>query len=141
MRQILAELELNPLIIKWMREHPNHEQTLRFQQLGDLLNTLEHYLTPMGKVRPDWRFNAPKLGDLTVEKPRDTLIKALSSWRTLLPRWVHDQIAMIFLQLGADLWMLRTNQVGGFDPDIEPVAPTYFRLGVPHIKPAKKNWS
>ncbi|EDZ92772.1 MULTISPECIES: Yip1 family protein [Limnospira] len=141
LRQILAELELNPLIIKWMREHPNHEQTLRFQQLGDLLNTLEHYLTPMGKVRPDWRFNAPKLGDLTVEKPRDTLIKALSSWRTLLPRWVHDQIAMIFLQLGADLWMLRTNQVGGFDPDIEPVAPTYFRLGVPHIKPAKKNWS
>lgn len=141
LRRILAEFELNPLILKWLREHPHHEQTKRFKRLANLLNTLEHYLTPMGKVRPDWRFNAPRLGDFTVETPKDTLIKALSSWRTLLPRWVHDQLAMIFLQLGASLWILRTNQVGGFDPDIEPVAPTDFQLGTPKIKPINKNWS
>jgi predicted Abi (CAAX) family protease len=42
----------------------------------------------------------------------------------MLPRWAHDEIATIFLKQGASLWFIRTNQVGGFDPDIQPKAPT-----------------
>lgn len=42
----------------------------------------------------------------------------------MLPRQGHDQISRIFLDHGASLWFLRTNQIGGEDPNIEPVAPT-----------------
>jgi predicted Abi (CAAX) family protease len=41
----------------------------------------------------------------------------------MLPRLASDTIVKIFLQAGASVWVLRTNQVGGFDPEIEPVAP------------------
>jgi predicted Abi (CAAX) family protease len=46
-------------------------------------------------------------------------------------------MAMIFLQLGAYLWILRTNQVGGNDPLIQPMIPTDFWFGIPKIKPFK----
>ncbi len=137
LRRMIAQFELNPLIVKWLREHPNHEQTQRFIQLGSLLRSLESYLTPMGKARSDWRYNEPTLGGFPIETPLKTLWMVLSSWRTLLPRWTNDQLAMIFLQLGASLWLLRTNQVGGHDPYIKPIAPTDFGFAVPKVKPVK----
>ena len=51
-------------------------------------------------------------------------IKAAMSYRTMLPRRTQDAIAKILLKQGSFLWIIRTNQVGGFDPDIEPIAPT-----------------
>jgi predicted Abi (CAAX) family protease len=42
----------------------------------------------------------------------------------MLPRQAHDEVSRIFLDRGAALWFLRTNQIGGEDPSIEPVAPT-----------------
>ncbi|WRH65984.1 MAG: hypothetical protein RSE13_20115 [Planktothrix sp. GU0601_MAG3] len=41
---------------------------------------------------------------------------------------------MIFLQLGASLWILRANQVGGHDPTLKPLIPTDFWFGVPKLK-------
>jgi predicted Abi (CAAX) family protease len=137
LRRMTAQFELNPLIVQWLREHPDHEQTQRFMQLSNLLSSLENYLTPMGKVRSDWRYNQPTLGGFPVETPWKTLWMILSSWRTLLPRWTNDQLAMIFLQLGASLWLLRTNQVGGHDPYIKPIAPTDFGFAVPKVKQMK----
>jgi predicted Abi (CAAX) family protease len=137
LRRMTAQFELNPLIVQWLREHPDHEQTQRFMQLSNLLSSLENYLTPMGKVRSDWRYNQPTLGGFPVETPWKTLWMILSSWRTLLPRWTNDQLAMIFLQLGASLWLLRTNQVGGHDPYIKPIAPTDFGFAVPQVKQMK----
>jgi predicted Abi (CAAX) family protease len=134
LRRMTAQFELNPLIVKWLREHPHHEQTQRFIQLGNLLGSLENYLTPMGKVRSDWRYNQPTLGGFPVETPWKTLWMILSSWRTLIPRWTNDQLAMIFLQLGASLWLLRSNQVGGHDPYIKPIAPTDFGFAVPKVQ-------
>ncbi|MEX0271077.1 hypothetical protein AB3R30_18225 [Leptolyngbyaceae cyanobacterium UHCC 1019] len=37
-----------------------------------------------------------------------------------------EAIAKQFLDQGATLWVLRTNQIGGDNPDIEPIAPTQF---------------
>ena len=48
----------------------------------------------------------------------------LISWRTLLPRLASETIAKLFLEQGASIWVLRANQVGGYDPDIQPIAPT-----------------
>lgn len=138
LRRMMAEMELNPLIIKWLKDHPQHEQTQRFILLVDLVKNLERYLTPLKKVRSDWRYNMSTLGSFPLETPGKTLLKVIASWRTLLPRWTCDQVSMIFLQLGASLWLLRTNQVGGNNPSIEPIAPTDFSIAVPKVKQSKR---
>ena len=50
--------------------------------------------------------------------------ESLTNWRSLLPRLANDSLAEIFLNHGASLWLLQTYQVGGWDADIEPIAPT-----------------
>lgn len=114
-----------PQISAWLRSHPNHPQTLRFGRLQALGNALEKLLVPLGIVRPDWERNARQLAGIT---PQPNLLRAAyktaTSWRTMLPRFAYDEIARVFLKQGAKLWFLRTNQVGGFDPDIVPKAPT-----------------
>ncbi len=143
LKRIVAQIELNPLIVKWLRDHPGHSQTQRFMQLASLVKTLESTLTPLGFVRSDWEQSKLTLGGFPVETPMQTILFTLSSWRSLLPRLANDLIAMVFLQLGATLWVIRTNQVGGHDPDIEPIAPTDFSAQVPKIKKlkAKLNYS
>lgn len=133
LNRMVAQLKLNPLIMKWLRENPNSEQTQRFQQLVNLVKTLENHFTPLGKARSDWRYEVPTLGGFPVETPLKTLWQVIGSWRSLLPRFTNDQLAMIFLEFGAYLWILRTNQVGGFDASIEPIAPTDFVLFPPHV--------
>lgn len=141
LKRIVAQIELNPLIVKWLRDHPDHPQTQRFLTLASLLKTLERTLTPFGFVRSDWEQSKPTLGGFPVETPMQTILFTLSSWRSLLPRLANDLIVMVFLQLGATVWVIRTNQVGGHDPDIEPIAPTDFSAQVPKIKkPNVKGW-
>jgi predicted Abi (CAAX) family protease len=41
----------------------------------------------------------------------------------MLPRVVSDNVTQAFLRQGGAAWVLRTNQVGGFNPDIEAIAP------------------
>lgn len=132
-RRMMAKIEINPLIVKWLRENPDHEQAHRFRQLNSFVQSVEDALTPLGIVRSDWQDNSPNLGRFPEETPLRTLIDTLASWRSLIPRLTNDIISMIFLQLGATLWVIRTNQVGGFDPTIEPIAPTDFSFGVPAI--------
>ncbi|MEO1067703.1 MAG: peptidase [Cyanobacteria bacterium J06638_6] len=134
LHRLVAEFRLNPLMLKWLRDHPDHEQTQRFLLLRDLLKSLEANLQPLGFTRPDWRSGALTLGQFAGETPGKTMVNALASWRSLLPRLANDVITMIFLQLGATVWVIRANQIGGDDPDIEPIAPTDFEFRVPKIK-------
>jgi predicted Abi (CAAX) family protease len=117
-KRVRQQVQQQPAIAAWMQSHPTDPQTLRFQQLADLGTALEKHLTPLGIVRADW--DSP-----TANPFRDPSIWAgLTSWRTMMPRQAHDELAAAFLKLGANLWFLRTNQVGGVDPDIVPLAPT-----------------
>ncbi len=138
LNRMVAQLKLNPLIMKWLREHPDDEQTKRFRQLTNLVKTLENHLTPLGKARTDWRYEATTLGGFPVETPLETLGQLAGSWRSLLPRFTNDQLAMIFLQFGASLSILRTHQVGGFDPDIQAIVPTDFVLFVPRVNRSRQ---
>lgn len=138
LQRIIAQIELNPSIIKWLREHPDHEQTQRFFQLTALVETLESHLTPLGIVRRDWQFDTPTLGRFPQETPLKTVFKTLASWRSILPRLANDHLAMIFLQLGATLWLLQSYQVAG-EPDIEPIAPTDMGFRVPKVKKVDLN--
>jgi predicted Abi (CAAX) family protease len=137
LNRMVAEFQLNPLMLKWLREHPDHEQTQRFCLLMDLLKSLESNLQPLGFTRRDWRTGELTLGRFAGETPGQTLINTLASWRSILPRMANDIMAMIFLQLGATVWIIRANQIGGHDPDIEPIAPTDFGFLVPRVKRAK----
>ena len=137
LQRTIAKSGLNRLIVKWLREHPEDEQTQSFIQLTSWVKSLDKELTPMGIVRPDWEYNAPTLGSFAVETPAQTLWKTAVSWPSLFPRLAADRITMIFLQLGAEAFVMRATQVGGLDEAIEPIAPTDFGWRVPPVEKVK----
>ncbi|MGQ9926808.1 MAG: hypothetical protein ACUVS4_08040 [Chloroflexaceae bacterium] len=49
---------------------------------------------------------------------------ALKSWRTMLPPVMARALAEVFLEQGATIYALRTYQIGGYDPDVEPIVPS-----------------
>ena len=105
----------------WLQDNP--AQVERFERLLQLGKALKLELMPLGDPREDWKNNAYMLGISLEDRPIRNLIRGLGSWRTMLPRLASDTMVKIFLEQGASVWVLRTNQVGGFDPDIEPIAP------------------
>ena len=127
-----------PEITTWLTNNPNDPQTQRFQRLIQLGDRLTEILVPKGVTRPDWKKNAQTLAVVTEPEKysfvqKDTLANALLSWQSMLPRFSHDTISKIFLEQGASLWFLRTNQVGGIMPEILPVAPTNLFGDIPFI--------
>jgi predicted Abi (CAAX) family protease len=127
-KQIEAAIASNPQIQDWLQRHQNHPQTLRFQKLVELGRSLEKNLIPWRTVRSDWEITTDQLaGTRQPDNLILTFIKAITTWHTVMPRQAQDEIATILLQNGGSLWIIRTNQVGGFDPDISPRAATAFR--------------
>jgi predicted Abi (CAAX) family protease len=103
----------------------------RAAPLAAVGRSLDDLLTPFGLVRPDWRANAALLNAAVrgASPPQpfqagQSLGDVLLSWRSMLPRRAHDDVAAVLLRHGAGLWFLRTNQIPGGDPEIEPLAPT-----------------
>ncbi|MDJ1177636.1 CPBP family glutamic-type intramembrane protease [Roseofilum sp. BLCC_M91] len=125
--QIQQQILNNPKIVTWLRAHPNAPQTQRLSELVKLGENIAKTLAPQGIVREDWKQNAQFLSGINARNGFVTdqdLLNALLSWQTLLPRPAYDRMAKVFIEQGAQQWFLRTNQVGGLDPTIEPVAPT-----------------
>lgn len=98
----------------------------QLQPLVTLGKRLENALIPVGIVRADWHENSEILAGIRNQSlnNRTNLATQLLSWRTIIPRVAYDQLATIFFEQGATLRFLRTNQVGGNDPTILPLAPT-----------------
>ena len=98
----------------------------QFQPLAILGKRLENALVPVGIVRSDWKQNSEVLAGIRDQSltNQTNLATQLLSWRTIIPRVAYDQIATIFFEQGATLHFLKTNQVGGRDPTILPLAPT-----------------
>ena len=93
------------------------------EQLEQLTQDFKHLLLPWGTARADWENEAQVLGSTLEDDPLQSLIRGLVTWRTLLPRLTSEEVVQAFLKQDASVWVLRTNQVGGTNPDIEPVAP------------------
>jgi predicted Abi (CAAX) family protease len=115
-----SEADLNA----WMRQNPDIAEDL--QQLERLGKDLRHHLMPWGSARADWATAAAALGSTLEDDPLKTLGRGLVSWRTVLPRVASNSITECFLRAGATAWMLRTNQLGGENPEIAPLAPLAF---------------
>ncbi|PSB01087.1 CAAX protease [Merismopedia glauca] len=95
----------------------------RILQLIKLGKALKRQLQPLGAPRNDWENNEFNLGSALEDAPLTNFKNGLGSWRTLLPRLASDTVVRVFLQQDAAVWVLRTNQIGGEDPDIEPIKP------------------
>ncbi len=126
-QQVLAD----PGLMAWWRAHPRDSDSRRFERLLALGQSLDDLLTPFGMVRSDWVRNAAVVaGAETLTSGEQHFVRgesvrdALLSWRSMLPRRGHDDIARVFLQNGAQLWFQRTNQVPGRTPELLPLAPT-----------------
>jgi predicted Abi (CAAX) family protease len=64
-------------------------------------------------------------------------LNALLTRNSILPRELHDNLALAFHGLGATLRFVRSNQLGGVIEGIEPHRPTTFKDKYPPRKPAK----
>lgn len=121
LRQIARSIRSNPNVEEWKQEHP--EQLYRLEQLEQLTENFKHLLLPWGTARADWEDREEVLGSTLEDDPVQNLIRGLITWRTLLPRLTSEEVVQAFLKQDAQVQVLRTNQVGGVNPDIEPVAP------------------
>jgi predicted Abi (CAAX) family protease len=125
LQRVEDEVRDNPEISAWLAVHPDEPETLRFRQLQALARELDNNLVPLGIVRRDWKRNANGISGFKSGSNLLLLVlRTIVSWRTMLPRRAHDEIAKILLAHGAQLWFIRTNQVGGKNPDVGPLAPT-----------------
>ncbi|MGB3199725.1 MAG: CAAX protease [Nodosilinea sp.] len=104
-------------------EAQNPDQAQQFRQLLHLRHQLQQKLLPFGSARADWANEQVTLGSNLSDFPLKTIGRGLLSWRTMLPRKASDTITELCLRHGAALWVLRTNQLGGHNPDIDPLAP------------------
>ena len=106
----------------------------RLRRLGE---AVEHLLTPFGRVRRDWIHNSdlPLNGGPAPFQASQRLGDVLLSWRSLLPRGAHDTLAAAVLRAGLPVQVLRTNQIPGADPRLEPLAPTTLLGRLPLLGP------
>ena len=124
--QIKSQILTTSQIEAWLENPQQDSESKQFQAFVSLGKDLRDSLTPRGVIRPDWQENAEYLAGIEDHKlvSEVSLRNTLDSWNSMLPRQGHDQVSQIFLDHGASLWFLRTNQIGGENPSIEPVAPT-----------------
>ncbi len=124
--QLKFQILTIPEIRSWYKSNANDPESQQFTEFIKLGIDLRDSLTPRGVIRPDWQENAESLAGIKEQKlfNQVSLGNTLDSWNTMLPRQGHDEISRIFLDHGASLWFLRTNQIGGENPDLEAIAPT-----------------
>ncbi|MFV9505031.1 MAG: hypothetical protein AB4911_10760 [Oscillochloridaceae bacterium umkhey_bin13] len=99
------------------------EEARMFTQLSEAGEELRRVLLPWGSARDDWEHDIATLGGDGPGGLISGLGKAVSSWRTMLPPVAARAMAEVFLECGGSIWVLRTFQVGGIDPDVEPIVP------------------
>jgi predicted Abi (CAAX) family protease len=69
------------------------------------------------------------------------LLDGIQSWRSMIPRRAMDDMAKVFLRHGSPLWILRTNQIPGKDPRLEPLAPTLLLGQLPLLSTLLRRFS
>lgn len=121
-RHIEDRVKSSPEIQEWLQH--NSREAVRLARLFALKEGLKHKLLPRSTARADWQQGAERLG--IDQGPLRQLLLGLGSWRAILPRVASNTIAETFLDRGAMAWVLRTNQVGGHDPNIAPLVPLGF---------------
>lgn len=98
------------------------EEASRLKALQALGDALQRILLPWGSARPDWEYGTTWLGSRE-GRFLSTIGDVLKSWRTMLPPVAVRSFADVFLERRATIYVLRTHQIGGDDPELEPIVP------------------
>ena len=104
-----------------LKQNPDEED--RLEELIKLGKRLRGKLMPFGSARADWEYHLENLGSNLEDGMVANLWRGVFSWRTILPAYAAYTIARVFVEQGASAWVLRTNQIGGDEPNIEPLPP------------------
>lgn len=142
-QQVRRQIEERPEIAAFVRANPNHPGVQKFNQFVSMGTALEASLVPYGVIRRDWQNNVETLAGVESGNfiSDSSLVRGILSWRNMMPRWAHDDVSQLFLTEGADLWFLRTNQLGGYDPTIEPIPATLAMGSIPGVGRALKRFT
>lgn len=122
LKQVREAIQTDPDLVQELQDDPGEAE--RYQQLLKLTTGVWDKLLPCGATRVAWQTDQNTLGITPGQNVIRRLLTALQSWRTLLPRVATETIAHQFIRQKALVWVLRTNQVGGYDPDIKPIGLT-----------------
>jgi len=125
MQRIKQRLQSHPLV-------SNTQESLNFISFVD---DLQDKIAPFGIIRTDWQKNAKIISGINHPEQffrMENLSAGLLSWQSMIPRRAADEMSRIFLEHGSSLTYINTYQVGGWQPDIFPVAPTLIN-GLPFI--------
>lgn len=123
------------MVKQQLQAHPVTNNDVESKAFISFANALEDEIVPFAIVRPDWQENVNRISGV---KPTEQFFRierlwaGLLSWQSMIPRRAADQMSRLFLEHGSLLTFIRTNQVGGWQPDIFPVAPTLIN-GLPLI--------
>jgi predicted Abi (CAAX) family protease len=100
------------------------------QQLLELKKIAEDYrddVIRFAALREDWR--EAVTAEIASTKPPlegiKGLLAAIQSGTVLTPDIAYKKILSIFYNQNATIWFVRTNQIGGYKPDISPTAPGF----------------
>lgn len=118
-RRLDHDVADRPTIREWAKRNPA-DAALLHQLLG-LGPAIRRRMAPFGSERKDWKYSSETLECSQEASALQGLIRGFQSWRTMLPRLAGETVAREFIDRGADVWVLRTSQIGGNDPDIEPI--------------------
>lgn len=108
---------------KWLRDHPNAPDTIRFHSLQKLGRSISRQLAPLDVDRHDWKHNANGFAGAEKEGMFTSCLQRVKRMWTIMPRRSHDDLCRTLLNHGAALWFIRTNQVGGKFKRTYPLAP------------------
>lgn len=104
---------------------PQNASIVRLRALENIMNDYKSSILGRASIREDWREGVN--ASLAIKKEYAgglaSFISAVESRTVLVPRWAYDDIAVLLHKHGALQWFMRTDQVGGFIPDIYPMAP------------------
>lgn len=104
-----------------LKRFENKESDEDQAEMAALFRDMQSFMTPLG-VRKDWDETAKGLKGTEKQNAFLSLVETMRTFQTVVPRRAHDKLAEILLKHGARLWFIRTNQIGGHDPHIYPLA-------------------
>lgn len=98
-------------------------QATRLQDLMGVQHNIKDKMSFLWKTRQDWKDDPEVYGKGFDDGAVRNFLTGLGSFRMMLPPVAYRSIMDVLLKYHAQAFVLRTNQVGGWDPEIAPVAP------------------
>jgi predicted Abi (CAAX) family protease len=118
-------------ILRWVKKNRATAQARMFNDLRRIVFRWDSRFTPFRIVPPRWKRYLRVRPYRRATGRIGEIIDAIITYRSVLPRGVHDDVSKIFIGHGAKLWVIRTDGIGGDIPGVEPLWPSTLSLRHP----------